>query len=221
MKRWFRGFEYMAEGLGILDAKRLRSLLLHSAGSVVQDLFADLTNPEAAAPPARDNDFTKAARMLNAHFQAEPNPVYERYQFRQLHPRSGESVTQFVVRLRQQARFCDFKAVTDDMIRDHIVATISNVELKKKLLQETKLTLASCLNVCSTFEFTQRQVSSMGTAESLHTVSSKAPSFSSQGRPASSDSRSHTKSHSSVSSSDRAQTERLCYRCKQANPSRK
>ena len=51
-KKWFRGFEYMAEGLGISDPKRLRSLLLHSAGSVVQDLFADLTDPLATTTPS-------------------------------------------------------------------------------------------------------------------------------------------------------------------------
>ena len=204
----------MAEGLGISDPKRLRSLLLHSAGSVVQDLFADLTDPLATTTPSGDNEYKKATRMLNEHFQAEPNPVYERYQFRQLNPRSGEGVAQFVVRLRQQARFCNFGAVTDDMIRDHVVATISNVELKKKLLQEPKLTLANCLNVCSIFESTQRQASAMGSAESLHAVSSKSSSSTSSryGRSVS-DSRSPTKSHSSVSSSDRAQTQRLCYRC--------
>ena len=42
----------MAEGLGISDPKRLRSLLLHSAGSVVQDLFADLTDPLATTTPS-------------------------------------------------------------------------------------------------------------------------------------------------------------------------
>ena len=129
----------MAEGLGISDPKRLRSLLLHSAGSVVQDLFADLTDPLATTTPSGDNEYKKATRMLNEHFQAEPNPVYERYQFRQLNPRSGEGVAQFVVRLRQQARFCNFGAVTDDMIRDHVVATISNVELKKEIVARAKI----------------------------------------------------------------------------------
>eukprot|EP00117_Sycon_ciliatum_P048584 scpid24912/ scgid3571/ Uncharacterized protein K02A2.6 len=222
-KKWFRSFEYMAEGMGISDTKRLRSLLLHSAGPTIQDLFDDLTDPEETSPPADDDEFKKASRMLSHHFKAEPNPIYERHLFRQLAPKAGESISQFVVRLRQQARFCDFGDVTNDMIRDHVVATMRNVELKKKLLQESKLTLATCLEICAIFESTQRQASAMGsdsseqTLPSVNAIASKASSASGS-RPGSSPhfvNRSNPMNRSSASSvsGDRASSERLCYRC--------
>ena len=107
----------MAEGHGITDKTRLRSLLLHSAGPAVQGLYEDLVDP-AANPPDNDDDYACALRKLEAHFKATPQPVFERHVFHQMSLGPGESVSSFVVRLCHQARLChcSFGDSADDLI---------------------------------------------------------------------------------------------------------
>ena len=139
----------------------------------------------------------------------------------------NDSVSKFVVRLRVQARLCDFGSACDDMIRDHVVLCISNVELKKKLLSDPKLTLGTCLEIAALFEATQQQVSSVGpsaatsTPSEVHGLSSKHSVSKKQQRNFKSSGKSDRarKSESvsaSVSVSTSTSTERPCFRCGRA-----
>ena len=53
-KRWIRALELYAEGKGVTDPDQKKSLLLHSAGMDVQDVFFTLPNGEG------DNAYAKA-----------------------------------------------------------------------------------------------------------------------------------------------------------------
>ena len=160
-KKWLGSFEYMAEARDISAAKRLRSLLLHTAGPTVQDLYEDLPDPLAGSEPSGDNVYKKCVRILSNHFQADSNPVFERHTFRQMNFGTGESTAQFVVRLRNQARLCDFGDKVDDMIRDQLVSCVVDVDLRRKLLENSKLTLAKCLNTIKLHETTAEQAAAM------------------------------------------------------------
>ena len=98
----------------------------------MQELFEDLVDPGVPAGQADDDDqFKKALRMLNAHFEVTPNTPYERHLFRQISFQDGETCDHFVVRLRQQARHCDFGQTADDFIRDQLIDKVPNAGLKK------------------------------------------------------------------------------------------
>ena len=84
-KNWKRAFEYYAEGKGLDNTRKKTSQLLHYAGMEVQNIFEDLDDPE--------------------------NIPFERHVFWQLALTDGESVDKFVVRLRRQARYCNFGEV--------------------------------------------------------------------------------------------------------------
>ena len=105
--KWKCAFEYYAKGKGIDNARKKTSQLLHFAGMKVQDIFEDLQDP-GPIPDTGDNAFKIAIRKLDPYFRMEENIQYERHVFRQLAPEEEETADQFVVRLRKQARHCNF-----------------------------------------------------------------------------------------------------------------
>ena len=51
-----------------------------------------------------------------------------------------------------QKKTCEFGALEDEMIRDHIIQTCSSARLRRKLLQEARLTLEILLDIAHNTE---------------------------------------------------------------------
>ena len=58
--------------------------------------------------------YVECLRKLDAHFRAEENVPYERDVFRQLTPTKGETADKLMVRLRNQARHCNFGTTLEE-----------------------------------------------------------------------------------------------------------
>ena len=142
-RKWKRSFKYMVEGKGISDKAQCKSLLLHTAGEAVQDIF-DTLEPALPANPA--DVFDQAVKALDDHFKVAVNVPYERHQFRQLCQKQGETVAQFVTRLQSQAVFCDFQDASGQ-IRDQLVQSILDDDLRQKMLETRNITLKDALDL--------------------------------------------------------------------------
>lgn len=59
----------------------------------------------------------------------------------------GESIDIYVASLRSFAKTCNYGGLTQNLIRDRMVMGILNKRIPKKLLQESKLTLQSCIDI--------------------------------------------------------------------------
>ena len=94
-----------------------KSQLLHLAGPEVQDIFEDLVDP-GPINATTDDVYKVCIRKLDAHFRADDNVPYERHVFRHMAPLSGESADKFLVRLKKQARHCNFGEALGDNLRD-------------------------------------------------------------------------------------------------------
>ena len=70
----------------------------------VQDVYEDLPDP-GANNADEDNEYLV------------DNVLYKRHIFRQLVPTQGETADKFMVRLRKQARQCNFSATLDKYLR--------------------------------------------------------------------------------------------------------
>jgi len=93
------------------NRQRRRELLLHLAGTDVQDNFYTLPDTGDA------KDYKKAVDALNAYFVPKVDTTYARHCFRQLTQAPGETIRQFATRLRRVANDCDYGADTDNQIR--------------------------------------------------------------------------------------------------------
>ena len=144
--KWKRSFEYYIVGKGITDSQRKQALLLHCAGSQVQDIFATLPDT------GNDQDYQAVLQALDGHFKPLINKFYEHYKFRQLHRQSTESIDRYLARLREQACKCQF-ADLDQNLLSQTIEKCNNVKVLTKLLEEgNELTLAKVISIARTVE---------------------------------------------------------------------
>ena len=162
-RRWLKSFCLYADSKGLIlqadsaDNKvQRRTSLLHSAGEDVQEIFETLADTCAAA------DYAKAEKALNDYFIPKVNSTYQNHVFRSMEQQDGETVAQFVTRLKQVVKDCDYGDQSDNQIRDQVVQRCKSHALRRKLLEKGEnLTLALLLATAATHEAVQSQLGSM------------------------------------------------------------
>ena len=78
----------------------------------------------------------------------ETNETYERFIFNRRDQEENESIDQYVTVLRKLAQTCNFcSCLHDSLIRDRLVLGIRDESIRKKLLQEKKLSLSRAIDV--------------------------------------------------------------------------
>ena len=154
-KRWKRGFEYFLKGKGVQSGTQKRALLLHLAGSEVQDIF------ETLADTGTDDQYEVAVTKLDDHFTPQKNIPFERHVFRQLKQEENESTDQYITRLRQKAVYCNFDNV-DECIRDQVIDKCRSAHLCRKFLEKGGvLTLKQMQEIARASEAAQAQAKTM------------------------------------------------------------
>ena len=93
---------------------------------------------------------------LETYCVPRKNTTYERYVFR-MTIQEDRSFDTFVTDLRRRAKFCDFGAIKDSLIRDQIVVGINDPKLRERLLRETDLTLEKAIKLCGITEQSKEQ----------------------------------------------------------------
>ena len=96
-RQWRRSLDYFLAGQNITDPGRRRALLLHYAGTAVQDIHEAIESDQNGA---ERNVYLRTVNVLEAHFHSEPNTPFEQYAFRQMSQQASETVHQFAARLR-------------------------------------------------------------------------------------------------------------------------
>ena len=174
-QRWMKSFSVYADSKGLIiqadkaDNKvQRRALLLHSAGEAVQEIF------ETLAETGEAKDYEKAVKALNDYFIPKVNSTYQNHVFRSMEQQDGETVAQFVTRLRQVVKDCDYGEQAENQIRDQVVQRCKSHELRKKLLGKgEKLTLELLLSTAENHERVQAQLESMEGGKDVNFVRDK------------------------------------------------
>ena len=81
-------------------------------------------------------DLAKIVQELKKHFIPQRNVLYERFVFNSTVQKPGETIDEYVVRLRQMADSCDFGTLKDSLIRDRIVIGTTDEGGRERLLRE-------------------------------------------------------------------------------------
>ena len=86
--------------------------------------------------------------------------------FHRLQQKEGETVLQFVTRLRKEGKDCDFSVDFDNQMRDAILCKCRSDYLRRKLLEEREeLTLAHTLEIAEQCESVDHQMSHLSVSE--------------------------------------------------------
>lgn len=91
---------------------------------------------------------------LQANFEPQRNVIYERSLFYSASQLSGESINQYINKLRRLASSCEFTPIRvhEESIRDKLALGVRDKQLKKQLLSDSKLTLVSAITKCKAAE---------------------------------------------------------------------
>ena len=159
-ERWKKSFQFYIAALGNVADARKKALLLHCGGQEIQDIFelfdfdGDVTQETCT--------FVQAIAKFDAHFAIHRNDTFERNVFRQMSQHDGESIAQYVTRLRQQAKFCNFGNAIGENIRDQVIDKLTDKRLKTELFKRQNLTLEILLQVAQVHEQATGFVNKMG-----------------------------------------------------------
>ena len=152
-KKWKRAFNLYVTGKGVSNDAQKRALLLHVAGMDVQEIYFTL------AGEGEGTDFEVTLKVLDDYFVPKANIPFERHLFRQISQENGETVDQFVCRLRQRAATCEFGANEGDYIRDQLIDRCYSSHLRRKFLEkEGTVTLDDLLRIARSQEAVDRQL---------------------------------------------------------------
>ncbi|UYV80748.1 K02A2.6-like [Cordylochernes scorpioides] len=80
--------------------------------------------------------FDKLCMILLKHFNPKTNIIYERFIFQKMDQKSAETISKYMIRLKEQAQRCNFGDFLQESLRDRFVAGIIDTSTQKKLLQE-------------------------------------------------------------------------------------
>ena len=131
------------------DTTEKHALLLHCAGEKVEDIFDNLVDTGS------DADYDKATTALTAYFQPKKCIEYQTYVFRAATQGKDETLDNYLIRLRELAKSCDFHDI-DREIKAQIVQSCSSTRLRRRALRDD-MTLKQLIDAGRAIELSDRQ----------------------------------------------------------------
>ncbi|UYV73133.1 hypothetical protein LAZ67_10001914 [Cordylochernes scorpioides] len=96
------------------------------------------------------------------------NIIYERFIFQKMDQKSGETISKYIIRLKEQAQRCNFGDFLQESLRDRFVAGIIDTPTQKKLLQEEGLTFEGALDIALSAESADKDLHNLKRSEDAH-----------------------------------------------------
>ena len=119
----------------------------------------------------QDSSFNDCVAVLDNYFTPKVNVPFERHVFRQMQQMEGETIDQFVCRLRQKAISCEFPSV-DGAIRDQIIEKCRDPKLRRTFLEKSReATLTVLQETARVHEAVNTQMQSMERPEQVNKLS--------------------------------------------------
>lgn len=160
--KWLQRFRYYITATGADTAKQKRALLLHMAGSDVQDVFATLPDT------GDDDDYNTAVEKLTSYYKPKKNVPFLRHVFRQAVQEESETVDTFVTRLKTLSKNCEYGDMLAEMIRDQVVDKCRSQRLRRRLLREENLTLEIIQSLARAMEAADTQAQQIEAKSTPH-----------------------------------------------------
>jgi hypothetical protein len=123
------------------------------------------------------NNIDIVMKKLEEYCVGETNEIYERYCFNKRDQEINETVELYVTVLRKLAKTCNFGTLENSLIRDRLVVGIRDNNIRKRLLQVSKLTLKDAIDICRSYESTCLQLKAMSQEAEVHKVDKAKPGF--------------------------------------------
>ena len=183
--RWRARFERyrICVGLSLKPEREQISCMLYSMGDIADDLLVMMNVNEATIT------YNELLAKFDAHFNARKNVITIRAKFNKRSQRQGEKIDSFIQDLHRLADDCEYEGLKEQLIRDRIVAGVSDNDLSEKLQSLADLTLEVAKQQARQWE-SRKEEQDIIRGKSVDAIKAQA-----QGRSKSRASPSHSNSH--------------------------
>ena len=129
--------------------------------------------------PGQERNMDAVLAKFESFCVGQTNEVYESYKFFKRSQEPGETVDCYVAVLRRMIKNCNYGStqIEDRILRDRVVAGVTNDTIRQKFLQENGLSLKKCIDIARVHETSTAQAKAMGEEQihKLHTKTGKKP----------------------------------------------
>lgn len=140
----------------IKEEKKI-STLLTVMGLKTYNLVKNLCAPDKPAA----KKYEEVVQLVEKHLSPKPSFITERYKFSLRNQREHETISDYIVQLKELSLFCEFKENLPDYLRDRLVSGIRNDAIKKRLLGETDLTFEKAVSIATSMEMADREAATL------------------------------------------------------------
>jgi hypothetical protein len=137
---WVRHVELYFSAAKVTDEAQKLSTMLFLAGQEVVKLSDTLSDVEVDAT-TYNTEYKKVKQRLTVHFSPSKNVTRERFNFYQARQEHNETISQYVVRLKILAEFCEFEGLREPLIASHVVTSCLSDKFRRECLLVANLTL--------------------------------------------------------------------------------
>ena len=134
------------------------ALFLQCAGEEAIDLYNTLTLPSSVK---LEDVYAK----FEQHCNPQKNLTMERFHFNRITQKDSETFDQFVTRLKQQAKCCEFDTLKNSLIADRIVIGVRDESLRERLLRRSDLNLDKAIEMGRAAEIVLKQSAELRSSE--------------------------------------------------------
>ncbi|XP_043238896.1 uncharacterized protein K02A2.6-like isoform X2 [Amphibalanus amphitrite] len=133
------------------DVKK-RAILLSNVGARTYGVLRSLLSPVRPDEVSYDH----IVNVLREHFHPRPSVTVARFRFFSCSRSINEPVQDYIARLKQLSRDCQFGSFLEEMIRDRLVCGINSDLIQSRLLSEPELSLQKATEMAVALETASR-----------------------------------------------------------------
>ena len=112
-----------------------------------------------ACDPEDTDTVNEIITKMFEHILGQTNETFERYKFNAREQMCEEAIDAYVAALKMLQKTCNFcDCLKDSLLRDRIVFGVRDNGVRERLLQERRLDLSRCIDICRTHENTISQM---------------------------------------------------------------
>ena len=150
-EKWLESVETYMQAVNVTKDAQKKSIVLHLLGADMQEIYKNLPRVDGG------DNYATMKKNLTEYYKPTVNPVVERHLFNAMKYKN-EEVSEYVAKLRNQARKCNFPGnSTDECIRDKLVATCPSMKVKETMLKAKNLTLNMAIDIWITHEHVRKE----------------------------------------------------------------
>lgn len=148
--------EIFIDANDIKEEKKV-STLLTIMGMKTYNLVKNLCAPNKPS----EKTYEEIVKLMEEHLSPKPSFIAERYKFSLRNQGEHETVSDYIVQLKELSRFCDFKTNLTEYLRDRLVSGLRSDAIKKRLLGEDDLTFEKAATIATNMEMMDKEAAQL------------------------------------------------------------